>query len=82
MQKLILNILMGQCPRCGDRLEFTAGRCARSSINYNHTHNPAEPINLQDFETKLLEWITKNKTDIKIVLAQQHELNIRLMTIS
>jgi len=73
---------MGQCPRCGDRLEFTAGRCARSSsTNHNHTHNP-EPINLRDLETKLVEWVTKNNEEIKSVLAEQHELNARLQKIS
>ena len=81
MQNLILNILMGQCPRCCERLEFTAGRCARSSINHNHNHS-SEPTSLQDLETKLLEWITKNKEEIKIVLAQQNELNSRLQKIS
>ena len=83
MQNLILNILMSQCPRCSDRLEFTAGRCARSSINHNHNHNGnSEPINLQDLETKLVEWVTKNKEEIKLVLAEQHELNVRLQKIS
>ena len=66
IQNLIFNILMGKCPRCGERLEFSAGRCAR-------TYNSPEPTNLQELETKLTDWLTKNEEEIKNVLAQQRD---------
>lgn len=75
MQNLIFNILMGQCPRCGERLEFSSGRCAR-------TYNSPEPTNLQELETKLTDWLTKNKEEIKSVLAQQRDIDIQTRNFS
>jgi len=75
METLIFNILMGECPRCGDRMEFTAGRCARSS------HQP-EPTNLQELGTNLTDWITKNKNEIKTALEQKREMKAKEQTMS
>lgn len=75
IQKLIFNILMGQCPRCGERLEFSAGRCAGFSII-------PEPTNLQELEKKLTDWLTENKDEIKSVLAQQRDIDSQPRTYS
>jgi len=65
MQALIWHVLMGECPGCGDRIEFMAGRVTARQ-NYK---------NFQDMEQKLIEWLRENQQKIKDVLAQQKDLN-------
>ena len=66
---------MGQCPRCADRMEFSAGRCARSLTK-------PEPTNLEELEQKVLTWITKNKQEIKDALAQKQEMKSKTLDMS
>lgn len=68
VQKLIWQVLMGECPGCGERIEFMAGRYTSRS-DYK---------NFEDMEQKLIEWLRENQQKIKDVLAQQKKLNLEV----
>lgn len=75
-QNIIFNVLMGECPKCGDRFEFTPGHCPSKSISKKKPHS------LPEIETKLNEWITLNKNDIIILLDKQNKMNVKLNKMS
>jgi hypothetical protein len=72
IQTMLINILMGQCPCCGERFEFSSGRCARS----------ADINTLADLEQTILEWQTTNRQQIKDLLSERRQLDIRVQKMS